>query len=101
MTSTTSATVSINSNCTSDTEARMVVVRSVRMETLTEVGSDALSCGSKFLMRSTTLMMFAPGCLWMLTITAGLSFSQAANFTFSALSITFATSMMRTGAPFL
>ena len=33
MTITTRATVSINSNCTSLTEARIVVVRSVRMET--------------------------------------------------------------------
>ena len=33
MTMTTRATVSINSNCTSLTEARIVVVRSVRMET--------------------------------------------------------------------
>ena len=36
ITSTTSAMVSINSNCTSRTEARMVVVRSVKMRNSTE-----------------------------------------------------------------
>ena len=61
MTITTSATVSINSNSTSATEARMVVVRSVRMATWTEGGRDSVSCGSSALMRSTTAIMFAPG----------------------------------------
>src|SRR5205809_3021534 len=46
ITMTTSATVSINSNCTSSTEARMVVVRSVKTETWTEEGKEPLSCGS-------------------------------------------------------
>ena len=40
----------------------MVVVRSVRTATLTEDGSELVSCGSSCLMRSTTAMMFAPGC---------------------------------------
>ena len=61
MTITTSATVSISSNCTSDTEARIVVVRSVRIDMLTDDGSPALSCGSSFLIRSTTSMILAPG----------------------------------------
>jgi hypothetical protein len=61
ITITTSATVSINSNCTSWTEARMVVVRSVRTLTCTPAGSDAVSCGSRLVMRSTTPMMLAPG----------------------------------------
>jgi len=43
ITSTTSATVSINSNCTSETEARIVVVRSVKIERFTEDGSDAFN----------------------------------------------------------
>ena len=38
-----------------------LVVRSVRICTFTADGSDACSCGSNFLIRSTTLMMFAPG----------------------------------------
>ena len=71
MTSTTSATASISSNCTSLTEARMVVVRSVSTETLTEAGSELCSCGSSRLMRSTTSITLAPGWRWMLTITAG------------------------------
>src|SRR5207245_1150580 len=60
MTITTRATVSISSNCTSFTEARIVVVRSVRIATLIEEGREALSCGNNFWMRSTTLMML-PG----------------------------------------
>ncbi len=34
--------VSISSNCTSSTDARMVVVRSVRIVTLIDAGSDAV-----------------------------------------------------------
>src|SRR5262245_41343107 len=63
ITITTSAMVNINSNWTSSTDARIVVVRSVKTETSIEEGSEALSCGSSFSMRSTTLMMLAPGCL--------------------------------------
>ncbi len=62
---TTRPMVSISSNCTSSTEARMVVVRSVRMLTCTDLGSVVVSCGSSALMRSTTAMMLAPaaaGC---------------------------------------
>ena len=40
MTRTTKATASISSNCTSLTEARMVVVRSVSTDTLTEGGKE-------------------------------------------------------------
>src|SRR5216684_1807569 len=45
ITITTSATVSISANCTSLTEARIVVVRSVRIETCTEEGKEFVSCG--------------------------------------------------------
>ena len=100
MTMTTSAMVSISSNCTSCTEVRMVTVRSVRMATSTATGSDALSLGSSSLMLSTTLIMLAPGCRCTLTMTAGTVFIQAACLTFSALSMTSATSDSRTGAPF-
>ena len=71
ITSTTRATASISSNCTSLTEARMVVVRSVSTETWTAGGRELCSWGSSFLMRSTTSMTLAPGCRWMLRITAG------------------------------
>ena len=79
----------------------MVVVRSVSIVTLTDAGRDACSWGSSFLIRSTTSMTLAPGWRWMLTITAGLSFIQAAWLTFSVSSTTSATSDRRTGAPFL
>ncbi len=52
-------------------------------------------------MRSTTLMMFAPGWRWMFTMTAGLPFIHAASLVFSTPSTTRATSPRRTGAPFL
>ena len=78
MTVTTSATASKSSNCTSCTEARMVVVRSVRSSTRTAAGSEPCNCGSSSLMRSATSITLAPGCRWMLTMTAGLSFTQAA-----------------------
>ena len=100
MTSTTSATASISSNCTSRTEARMVVVRSVSTETWTADGSAPTSCGRSPFTRSTTSMTFAPGWRWMLRITAGTSFLQAACFTFSASSSTWATSERWTGPPF-
>ena len=99
MTITTSPTVSISSNSTSSTEARMVVVRSVRMAISTEVGRELRRAGSSFFTRSTTSMMLAPGWRWMLRMTAGTSFIQAAWRTFSAPSTTVATSESRTGAP--
>ena len=99
ITITTSAMVSISSNCTSLTEARMVVVRSVSTCTLIACGSEAFNCGSSCSMRSTTLMMLAPGWRWMFRITAGVVFIQAACWLFSAPSTTVATSEKRTGAP--
>ena len=66
----------------------MVLVRSVRMLTWTDLGSVEVSCGSSALMRSTTAMMLAPGCRWMFMITAGTLFIQAAWRMFSASSIT-------------
>ena len=50
----------------------MVVVRSVRVVISMEEGREALSWGSRRLMRSTTAMMLAPGWRWMFTMTAGL-----------------------------
>ncbi len=99
MTMTTRAITSISSNSTSLTEARIVMVRSVRMATETADGREARSCGSSALTRSTTAMMLAPGCLWMFRMTAGTSFIQAACFVFSVSSMTLATSERRTGAP--
>ena len=99
ITSTTRATVSMSSNWTSSTEARIVSVRSARIWTLTEEGRADRRAGRRALIRSTTPMMLAPGWRWMLTSTAGRSFIHAACLAFSAPSTTFATSWRRTGAP--
>ena len=78
ITSTTRITARLSSNSTSCTEARMVLVRSVRIETSTAAGSDADSCGSSALMRSTTWMTLAPGWRWMLRMMPGVLFTQPA-----------------------
>jgi hypothetical protein len=101
MTRTTRAITSISSNSTSRTDARIVVVRSVRMTTVMAEGRDAWSCGRSRLTRSTTAMMLAPGWRWMFRITAGTSFIHAACRVFSVSSMTLATSERCTGAPFL
>lgn len=99
MTMITSATANISSNCTSRTEARMDVVRSVKTVTCTADGNVLWSCGSSCVTRSTTSMTFAPGCRWILTSTAGVRSIQAACRTFSTSSMTSATSDKWTGAP--
>src|SRR6516225_651721 len=78
ITNTTSTTVSISSNCTSLTLARMVLVRSVSTVTFTEAGRLDFNCFNRRLMLSTTLIMFAPGCLWILRMTAGVVLLHAA-----------------------
>src|SRR6202166_5299467 len=99
ITITTRAMTSISSNSTSLAEAGMVVVRSVKVVIWIEVGSEARSCGSRVVTRSTTEMMLAPGWRWTLTITAGTWFIQAASRTFSVESVTAAMSDRRTGLP--
>ena len=99
ITSTTRITAIASSICTSCTEARMVVVRSVRIATLTEPGSVVWSWGRSCLMRSTTWIRLAPGWRWMLTITAGSVPIHAACRRFSASSTVSATSERCTGAP--
>ena len=99
ITSTTRATASASSICTSATEARMVVVRSVSTATSTDDGRAADSCGSSSFTRSTTSITLAPGWRWMFRMMAGTVFIQAPSFVFSALSTTSATSDSLTGAP--
>ncbi len=101
ITITTNPMVSISENSTSDTEARIVVVMSVNVATFTDAGSVLVSCGNNCWIRFTTAMVFAPGCRWMFTITAGTLFIHAACRIFSTLSSTVATSVSFTGAPFL
>ena len=52
ITSTTRTIVTISSNSTSETDARIVFVRSVRTATCTVPGSVAVSVGSRVLIRS-------------------------------------------------
>ena len=61
MTSTTRAIVSISSNSTSSTEARIVVVRSVIGSIFTPGGMEASICGSSSRILFTTLIMLDPG----------------------------------------
>ncbi len=118
ITSTTSTTASTSSICTWCTEARMPVVRSDRTCMRTAPGSEAVSSGNCFLMASTVAITLAPGWRCTFRMTAGrsvpsafftvsafasasaLSAAQAPSWLFSALSTTWATSRMRTGAPF-
>ncbi len=99
MTRTTRKMVRTSVNCTSWTEARMVAVRSDSTSTLTEGGSVEESFGSSAFTRSAVSMMFAPGCRWMSTMTAGLRPTAPASRTFSTLSMTLPRSRRRTGAP--
>src|ERR1700760_591160 len=101
ITVTTSAMVSINSNSTSRTEARMVFVRSVSTVSLIAAGRVGWGFGRRSSVLLNTWMVLAPGWRWMLTITAGVSFIQAASLLFSIPSLTLATSVSMTGAPFL
>ncbi len=61
ITATTSATDRPSSNSTSDTEALIVVVRSVSTATSMAAGIVACNCGSSALMVSTTWITLAPG----------------------------------------
>ncbi len=79
----------------------MVTVRSLSTATSIAAGSEACSCGSRALMRSTTSMTLVPGWRWILRMTAGTVFIQAASLVFSAPSMTLPTSLRRTGEPFL
>ncbi len=101
ITRTTRITASVSSNSTSWTDARIVVVRSVRMPTSTEDGSEACSFGSRARTLCTTLITLAPGCRWMLRMMAGVVLYQAPSFMFSGALSTVATSESRTAAPFL
>src|SRR5450830_1789728 len=101
ITITTSAIDKNSSNFTSSTEARIVVVRSVRIWTSIAPGRLAFKLGKSFLMLSTTAITLAPGWRWMLTMIAADSLAQAPRRMFSAASTTSATSETRIGALFL
>lgn len=101
ITITTSAMASISSNCTSETDARMVVVRSVSSDTSTLPGRVSLSVGSSALARLTTSITLAPGWRCTFRMMAGVVLAHAASLVFSAPSTICATSVRRMGAPFL
>ena len=63
ITITTRQTVSSSVNSTSDTEARIVTVRSRSVSTLMAGGMRAVSWGNSDLIASTVSMTLAPGCL--------------------------------------
>ncbi len=79
----------------------MVLVRSVSTLTWTDAGSPASICGRIRLTRIHHLMTLAPGWRWTLSSMAGVVLAQLDNLSFSAPSITVATSDRCTGAPFL
>src|SRR5271167_40885 len=95
ITTMTSTTASPSSNSTSATEARIVVVRSVTISTLTAAGNTAVSSGNNFSMLSTTAMTLALGWRRTLTMTAGSVLTQAASLTFSAALVARPTSASR------
>src|SRR5512137_2209852 len=99
----TRAMVSSRVNLTSVTDSRIDSVRSKRMLRLTEPGSWLWNEGICCLMASTTSMVLTPGCRWMARTMARVDFPdvlyQAAILSFSTLSLTWATSCNRTGAP--
>jgi len=92
ITATTSTIAIANSNSTSATEARIVIVRSVRTVMSTACGNVACSAGSSAVMLSTTEMTLAPGWRWTLRITAGVVFIQPASLVFSSSLSAVATS---------
>ncbi len=98
-TRTTRATLMSSVNSTSDTEARMVPLRS--STTLVSMAGEMERArdGRSALTRSITWMMLAPGWRRMIIVTARFPSLQAATRSFSTLSVTRATSCRRTGAP--
>ncbi len=99
ITSTTRTTARPSSNSTSETEARIVTVRSLSTATSTAAGSVDVICGNNAWMRLTTWMMLAPGWRWTLMMIAGVVFAQAPSLVFSGPLTIVATSDSRTGAP--
>ena len=101
ITMTTKAIDSNNSNCTSRTEARMVVVRSVMTCTSKLAGKAARNAGNKVCTRCTVSITFAPGWRWIFKTMAGCALAQADKRLFSGASLMVATSRKRKGLPFL
>ena len=100
ITMTTSAIASNRENCTSSTELRIEIERSLSTSRLTEAGNCWRNCGMSARMASTTATVLVPGWRWIVMVTLRRPLNQLATLLFSTLSITFATCSKRTGAPF-
>ena len=79
ITATTRKMVRIRVNCTSSTEARMVMVRSANTSRWTSAGNTACSSGRMLRICSTVCTMLAPGWRRMSSSTAGLPLAHAAS----------------------
>jgi hypothetical protein len=92
----TSTAVASNVSCISSTLARMVPVRSVRMEISTPAGIHCLRSGIISLTRSTVSITLASPCLVIWISTAGCLLNQAIDRALRTESSTSATSERRT-----
>jgi hypothetical protein len=99
ITSTTSAAVSINVNCTSLTELRIDTERSLKTDSFAAAGSSASNTGKSARMLSTTWTVLASGWRCMPRMIERWPLYQPATWSFSTPSTTDATSWSRTGAP--
>ncbi len=97
-TSTTKAMLSVSVNCTSWIEARMVVVRSLTMNSSAPTGNTWRRPGSSARTRSTVSITLAPGWRCTSTTIAGSPRYHAPTLLFSRPSTTSATSASSTGA---
>ncbi len=100
ITSTTSATAMSSVSCTSTTEARIEIERSLRTSMLIggrDLGAEAPA--DRSLTESTTATVLASVWRWMASTTERRSLNQLAILSFSTLSMTRAISSSLTGAP--
>ena len=86
--------------CTSLIEARIVWVRSDRIDTWIAGGIEASSSGSMALTRSTVPMTLASGSRWTARMIARFPLYQPACWSFSGPETAWPMSRTRTGAPF-
>ena len=95
----TSTTVAPSVHSMSSTLARIVPVRSDRMDTSTPAGIHCSSCGNSSFTRSTVSITLASFCLVMMSSTAGWLLNHAADRAFRVASSTSARSDSRTLLP--
>ena len=86
-------------SCTSPTESRIEIERSLSTSIRIDGGTIARYCGSRSRTMSTTATVLASGWRWIASTIARLSLNQLATLSFSTLSTTRATWSRWTGAP--